>query len=403
MHVTNPEDLLMTFGNAMQAAGVPATRVRVVIPNLHPQVFASFMEWEAGKDEIVSRNAPHDILSRPIFADSPFATILKGAGGVRRRLEGADVRLDYPILKDLLEEGATDYCAMPFKFTDGQTCILSLTSFEPGGFPAHDLNNIYHILPSLGRLFEVHTQRNTSVGLLEAFLGAHTGRRVLQGQVKLGDGERIHAVIWFSDFRDSTALSESMAQDEYLAHLNRYFECVANSVIENGGEILRYIGDAMLAIFPISDAPDRKRVDTTGTAEACRRAVKAAREVSERVDACNAEHPECPPIKYGIGLHLGDVTYGNIGIPQRLEFTVIGLAANQAARVESMTKELGHTVMISEAFADQFAGELTSLGKHALKGVPGEHELFTPADDLYLGEDEEIVERVEELVPARAV
>ncbi len=405
MNATTPEDLFMSFSTAMHAAGVPATRVRVVIPNLHPQVFANLMEWEAGKDEVISRNAPHDILTRPIFADSPFATILNGAGGVRRRLEGADVRLDYPILKDLLEEGATDYCAMPFKFTDGQTCILSLTSFEPGGFPARDLNNIYQILPSLGRLFEVHTQRNTAVGLLEAFLGAHTGRRVLNGQVKLGDGERIHAVIWFSDFRDSTALSESMAQDEYLAHLNRYFECVASSVIDNGGEVLRYIGDAVLAIFPISDSPDRKRVDTTGTAEACRRAVRATRDVAERVAKTNEEQTDCPPIKYGIGLHLGDVTYGNIGIPQRLEFTVIGLAANQAARVESMTKQLGHTVLISDAFAAQFAGELTSLGTHTLKGVPGEHELFTPSDDVFLGEEEAAseAESEEELVPARAV
>jgi len=378
LNAASVKELFESFIEALQEAEIPASRVVTIIPNLHPQIFASMLAWEVGGEKIEERNAPHDILNRPVFADSPFAPILRGSGGIRRRLEGPDVKLDYPILEDLHKEGATDYCAMPFKFTDGQICIITVTSSKPGGFPADDLNKIFEILPSLGRLFEVHIQRRTAIGLLETYLGGSTGRRVLNGQIKHGDGEHIHAVIWFSDFRDSTALSQSMSQDVYLAHLNRYFECVAGSVIENGGEVLRFIGDAVLAIFPISDAADTIRTDSTGTAEACRRAMKASREVAERVDATNEEHDDFPPIRYGIGLHLGDVTYGNIGIPERLEFTVIGLAANQAARVESLTKELKETVLVSESFADQYAGPLTSVGKHVLKGVPGEHELFVP-------------------------
>lgn len=375
---TSVKELFESFIKALQEAEIPASRVVTIIPNLHPQIFASMLAWEVGAEKIEERHAPHDILNRPIFADSPFAPILRGSGGIRRRLEGDNVKLDYPILEDLHKEGATDYCAMPFKFTDGQICIITVTSSKPGGFPAEDLNKIFEILPSLGRLFEVHIQRRTAIGLLETYLGGSTGRRVLNGQIKHGDGEHIHAVIWFSDFRDSTALSQSMAQDVYLAHLNRYFECVAGSVIENGGEVLRFIGDAVLAIFPISDSADTIRTDSTGTAEACRRAMKASQEVATRVAATNEEHDDFPPIRYGIGLHLGDVTYGNIGIPERLEFTVIGLAANQAARVESLTKELEETVLVSESFAEQYAGRLTSVGKHVLKGVPGEHELFVP-------------------------
>ena len=380
------EALFKSFCASMQDAGVPVSRVVVIITNLHPQVFARMFSWEQeeadAEPKIEVRSAPHDILTRPVFANSPFAPILRGSGGVRRRLEGDNVKLDYPILEDLLKEGATDYCAMPFRFTDGQICILSVTSFVPGGFAADDLNKVYEILPSLGRLFEVHTQRRTAIGLLETYLGAHTGRRVLNGQVKHGDGERIHAVIWFRDFRDSTALSESMAQETYLLHLNRYFQCVAGSIIENGGEVLRFIGDAVLAIFPISDAADQVRTDATGTAEACRRAMRASQEVAVKVAAQNAENPDFPPIRYGIGLHLGDVTYGNIGIPERLEFTVIGLAANQAARVESMTKELKQTVLVSASFADNYPGQLASVGCHVLKGVPGEHELFVPGDQV---------------------
>jgi class 3 adenylate cyclase/uncharacterized protein (DUF427 family) len=398
------ESLYKSFVAAMQAVNIPVWRVSVIIPNLHPQAFACQMIWEIDESEIVVRYAPHDLLHRPVFSESPVATILNGAGGVRRRLEGDDIRLDYAILEELLEAGATDYCAMPFKFSDGQTCILSISAREKGGFRARDLNRVYEILPALGRLFEVHTQRNTAIGLLEAYLGAHTGRRVLQGQVKLGDGDSIHAVIWFSDFRDSTALSESMAQDEYLAHLNRYFDCVATAVIENGGEVLRYIGDAVLAIFPISDAADKVRVDAAGTAEACRRAIKDSQEVAVKVADTNEEQKDnCPPIKYGIGLHLGDVTYGNIGIPQRLEFTVIGLAANQAARVESMTKEIGETVLVSQTFADQYSGKLTSVGRHALKGVPGEHELFALAERVAVDEDKKTnADEMEETVKAMA-
>jgi len=379
LSASSTEELFESFIGALQEAEIPVSRVVTIIPNLHPQIFASMLAWEVNDEKIESRNAPHDILTRPIFANSPFAPILRGSGGIRRRLEGAEVKLDYPILEDLHKEGATDYCAMPFRFTDGQICIITVTSFRAGGFPADDLNKIYEILPSLGRLFEVHIQRRTAIGLLETYLGGHTGRRVLNGQIKHGAGEHIHAVIWFSDFRDSTALSQSMPQDVYLTHLNRYFECVAGAVIENGGEVLRFIGDAVLAIFPISDAPDTVRNDTTGTAEACRRAMKATQQVDAHVAKTNEEHaPDFPPIRYGIGLHLGDVTYGNIGIPERLEFTVIGLAANQAARVESLTKELKETVLVSESFADQYAGPLKSAGKHVLKGVPGEHELFVP-------------------------
>ena len=234
------------------------------------------LAWEVDGNDIQVRSAPHDILTRPEFANSPFAPILRGSGGVRRRLEGDNVKLDFPILEELYKEGATDYCAISFRFTDDQICIISLTSFVAGGFPANGLQQVFEILPSLGRLFEVHTQRRTAIGLLETYLGAHTGRRVLNGQIKHGDGERIHAVIWFSDFRDSTALSQSMDQGTYLLHLNRYFQCVAGSVIENGGEVLRFIGDAVLAIFPISDAVDTPRKDATGTVEACRRAMKAS-------------------------------------------------------------------------------------------------------------------------------
>jgi|1185.fasta_scaffold07019_3 adenylate cyclase len=369
-----PDALMDGFCRCLKAAGVPIARMTVIVPTLHPQVFATVFVWreDTGVRTIYE---PHDILHQPKFKDSPFAQIMRGAGGVRRRIEQPDVKLDFPVVRDLHAEGATDYVAMPFHFADGQLNVMSMTSFTGGGFSTSDLGRIYEVLPVLSRLFEVHAQRRTAVTLLQTFLGRHTGTRVLDGLVKHGDGEHIDSVVWFSDLRESTALSISMERGAYLDYLNRYFHCMAGSILESGGEVLRFIGDAALAIFPISS----NWAGATGAAEACRRAIAAARLAAERIAADNAAHPARAPIRYGIGLHLGQVTYGNIGVPERLEFTVIGSAANTAARVESMTKTLGRNIVISSSFADSYAGKVESLGKHMLKDVEGEQELFTLA------------------------
>jgi class 3 adenylate cyclase/uncharacterized protein (DUF427 family) len=368
-------ELAELFLRFLRGAGYPVDRSTVIMPTLHPQIFATVLVWRADTPGIRTVYEPHDILQQPKFADSPFAPIIRGAGGVRRRIEDPDCKLDYPVVRDLHKEGATDYAAMPFRFSDGQINVMSMTSFARGGFGTAHLGEIYEVLPMLGRVFEVHAQRRTATALLETYLGRHTGERVLKGLVKHGDGEQIHAVIWFCDFRDSTALSVSMGRKAYLRQLNRFFFCMAGAVLEAGGEVLRYIGDAVLAIFPIEENP----------AQACERAVRAAHIAAQRVKDMNERNPDKPALRYGIGLHLGTVTYGNIGVPERLEFTVIGAAANEAARVESMTKELKKPVLTSAAFAAAYGKHLASLGSYSLKGLEGEHELFTLPDDPMTG------------------
>jgi adenylate cyclase len=363
-------DLAGQFLLFLKGTGYPVERSTIIMPTLHPQIFATVLVWRADTPGVRVVHEPHDILLQPRFADSPFAPIIRGAGGVRRRIEDPQAKLDFPVVRDLHKEGATDYVAMPFRFSDGQINVMSMTSFASGGFSAAQLGQLYEVMPTLARLFEVHAQRRVATALLETYLGHNTGRRVLEGLVKLGDGDHIDSVIWFCDLRDSTPNSERLGREGYLKFLNRFFYCMAGAVIDSGGEVLRYIGDAALAIFPTAG----------GTALACEKAVAAARLAVERVRAINEQHPEAPPIKFGIGLHLGSVTYGNIGIPQRLEFTVIGPAANEAARVESMTKDLGHAVLASGAFAAAYPGKLASVGRHRLKGVTVEHELFTLPD-----------------------
>jgi adenylate cyclase len=365
------DELVGMLCECLTGNGVPLARMTVIVPTLHPQIFASVFVWRDDTRQVKTIFEPHDILHQPKFAQSPFAPIIRGAGGVRRRLEGTEVTLDFPVLRDLHAEGATDYVAMPFRFSDGQINVVSMTSFAPGGFTTAHLGSIHEMLPALARLFEVHAQRRVAVNLLETYLGRHTGKRVLDGEIKHGDGRLIHAVIWFCDLRDSTHLADSMDHASYLMNLNRFFTAMAGAIVDNGGEILSYIGDAVLAIFPIDDA-----ATDSDAGIACTRALDAARSAGERIAWENAQRPDLPQLRYGIGLHVGDVTYGNIGIPQRLQFTVIGSAANEASRIEGMTKELRVPVVASSQFAARYPGRLASHGRHVLKGVAGEHELF---------------------------
>lgn len=248
-----------------------------------------------------------------------------------------------------------------------------------GGFSTGHLGNVYEVLPALGRLFEVYARRRSAMVLLDTYLGPHTGQLVLDGQIKLGDGKLIPAVIWFCNLRDSTRLAGSMSTGDYLIYLNRYFDAMAGAILDHGGEILSYIGDAVMAIFPIGAARESSAAGAAAT-EPCSRAIMAAQQAAERIAATNQAHPQQPPIRYGIGLHIGDVTYGNIGVSRRLQFTVIGPAANEASRIEGMTKALGKPVLISSEFAANYHGELISKGCHELKGVAETHELFTLAE-----------------------
>ena len=374
-----PDALVGAFCDCLLALGIPVARMTVIIPTLHPQIYASVFVWRDDTHAVRTIFEPHDVLQSPKFAASPFAPIIRGAGGVRRRLEGEDVALDFPVVRELRVEGATDYAAMPFRFSDGQVNVMSMTSFAKGGFTTAHLGNIHEVLPMLGRLFEVHAQRRISVSLLDTYLGRNTGRRVLEGEIKQGDGRLIHAVIWFCDLRNSTALADRLDHATYLVNLNRFFTAMAGAILDHGGEILSYIGDAVLAIFPIaSDGTDGVGTDA---AEACARAIAAARAAGERIAVANRDRPDLPALQYGIGLHLGDVTYGNIGIPERLQFTVIGSAANEASRIEGMTKELGTPVAISSRFAQSYGGVLVFKGAHALKGVAGMHDLYALPPD----------------------
>ena len=366
-------ELTAAFARQMRSAQIPLWRLGVVIPILHPQVVAFSQHWHSVSGELVERDLGFEALQSPEYLNSPLVPIFEGAGGIRRRLDIKEPELDYDIIREFHAEGATDYVAMPMLFSDGQINALFMVSNRPGGFTTSDLGHIYEVLGVLGRIYEVHTLQHKAASLLDTYLGSHAGERVLNGLIRRGDGQNIRAVIWFCDLRGSTPLAQSMSRDEFLACLNEFFDCVAGPVLDHGGQILRFIGDAALAIFPIENEFDEISLDA-----ACKSAVAAAHEAASRIESANARRVKesAPLLGYGIALHVGDVTYGNIGTGNRLEFTVIGEAANLAARIESMCKLLDEPVLLSAEFAGCDPDRSVSLGQHQLKGIDEPQEIF---------------------------
>ena len=375
-------DLVEQFAQAMLAGGIPVWRVWISIRTLHPQLIGSSYLWEDNGKGVQQTEVTREMLDQSSFRDSPVKLVFDGAGGLRRRLDVPEPVLDFPIVRELHEQGATDYVVMPFPFSNGQINGFSISSRRPGGFTTADLGHVYEVLPLLSRVFEVHAVRRNAVTLLDVYLGKQSGARVLDGLVRRGDGEDVHAVIWFSDLRDSTRLAEAMPRSAFLHLLDQFFECTAGAVLEHGGEVLRFIGDASLAIFPISASAGDTAEDSRLAVRACETALAAAIEAQARLHSVNDQRLAAgePAIATGIGLHVGDVMYGNIGTPDRLEFSVIGAAANEAARIEGMSRVLGAPLIVSSAFARHVPERLRPLGLHALRGIGIPQELYTLRD-----------------------
>jgi adenylate cyclase len=259
-----------------------------------------------------------------------------------------------------------------FERRDG--ILTSWVSDAPEGFKEHHIQAIKHLQPFVGLVSKLSKHDYTARNVLSAYLGEEAGRRVLEGQIRLGDVERIPAIIWFSDLRDSTAMAERMPVEAFLKAVNAYFDCTAGAVLEHGGEVLRFIGDAVLAVFPVAanESPTK----------AAHQALVASREARQRLAALN----ECRAaqskerLAFGLGLHAGELLYGNIGVPTRIEFSVIGPSANEVSRLESLTKEVGEPVLVSRAFKEAIDLPWRNLGVYRVKGVGGGMEVFAPPE-----------------------
>jgi adenylate cyclase len=392
----SPAAVLTGLAKRLAADGLDLLRINFQPRTLHPEIAMKLYVWrphEVASElrstaQVVERSetpqdfgivqeiaigylAPgRDATDTDAFRVSPFFAIYDGAPRVRARIEAGATSFAFPILKDLAAAGATDYAAWPLRLGDGTVCAISFTTRKNGGFTDSELAQLESLLDPLAMCLEVHLRKHVARSLLHTYLGHDPGEAVLAGRVRRGDVEQTEAAIWFSDLRGFTTISGAIPPAELVAWLNDYFGAVARPVEENGGEILKFIGDAMLAVFPV--AGERSR------AGACKAALRAAMAGNAALDELNTMRAagNLPELQHGIGLHVGTVEYGNIGAPQRLDFTVIGQAVNLASRLESLCGRIGRRTLASSELAGLADGELSPVGEFELKGFPGKHAVY---------------------------
>jgi adenylate cyclase len=365
----DPNAFLQAFAHVLRAAGVDVARITTGVPILHPQIFSFSGLWELGKGttERLYRTGPG---FSAIMANSPIRIAYEGGGPVRCDLRMPPAAGEFAILDELRRDGYTDYVVYSVPFADGSHKALSLATRRESGFAAGEFSLFEAMIPAIAFNLEIQALRRTARTLLDTYVGQHTGGRVLDGQITRGSGETIRAVIWLSDLRGFTSLSESLPRDTLIELLNAYFGPLCDAVLKHGGEVLKFIGDAMLAIFPI-EADGAKTCNAA--LEAAELAAAALAEENQRRAAASL-----PRIDYGLALHVGDVMYGNIGSDTRLDFTVIGPAVNLTARIESMCRTLSRQLLLSSDFVRMGRIDADKLGAFALKGVGADQEIFAP-------------------------
>lgn len=359
--ITDTAQLVAAAGEQLVLSGIPLYRLAYFQRTLHPEFQGKAYLWRRGRG-VESGTRPHGDNQDSEYRDNPLPLVLEQRRTVRVRLDRTEPQA--PLLRQLKDEGATDYVALPLLFTNGHVDALSVVSDTPGGFSGADLDRMYLLQFAFTRLVEIHSLRDTAVNLLDAYVGRAAGRHILAGHVRRGDGQTIDAVIWYGDLRGFTRHSDALPRDTVIALLNDWFDTMGTIVTHAGGEILKFMGDGMLAIFPVATPADRAATAAAATAAAAS-AVDAMR-VLNRIRAATNE----PAVRFGLALHLGEVMFGNIGASRRLDFTVIGPAVNHAARLEKLCAPLDRSVLLSAAMAALLPeAAVEPLGSHRLRDI----------------------------------
>jgi adenylate cyclase len=370
-------EVLPQLCERLVAGGVPLARGALFIRTLHPEIMGRRMLWTAEKGPEIS-DARFEYLQDPGYTESPIVHVYRAGAGLRRKLGDPDCPNDFPVLDDLRAQGLTDYVVVPMLFSNGEIHVATWCSAAPAGFSDRDIAIFAAIEAPLARVAEVRGLQRIAITLLDTYVGGQAGARILAGQIRRGDIEKIRAAIWLSDMRDFTARADRMRPEDLIALLNRYFDCQVPLIRAHGGEVLKFMGDGLLAIFPI-DATGA-HAGKSDIAIVCNRALAAAREVEAAVAAGDWGGLETPGgVKFGVALHVGEVLYGNIGSANRLDFTCIGPAVNLAARIEALSGETGRTILASAAFASACGAGMVPLGSYALKGVASEQTVYGTA------------------------
>jgi adenylate cyclase len=376
---THETKLLEGLCARLNAAGVPLLRVNICQPTLHPVIGGHLFIWQRDKPSAVEEDWARNLAAaRRDSSPTPFGHMMTtGILTLRRKLAQGDTRSEFPMFDRFRGDGATDYFALQSTF--GETHRLGpadrvLTSWltdAPEGFDEAHLATVEQLTPAIALVVKAASTYRVASSLIEIYLGKDAGQRVLSGTIERGSGETIRAALWSCDLQGFTKLADAMPRDQLLALMHDYFEGMVTTIDEHDGHVLKFIGDGILAIFNMGD-----------DAKSCRAALEAADRAMGRMAEVSAKRQAAglPVTRFSIGLHVGDVLYGNIGAPNRLDFTVIGPAVNEVSRIESMCRALDQDLIVSSAFAKAANGSrerLVSLGRYVLRGVRRPQELFT--------------------------
>lgn len=353
------EDLFRGYCLELARRGVPIWRSSLGLEVLHPEVSGSLIIWTDDSAIAVSESERAGILQSASYLNSPLRVVDETDAAYRRRLHAPCP--DMPLLEDLRLQGSTDYLMLPLPFLDRtRSATMTFATRRAGGFEDATIDILTQVAKLFSPYAERYVLRRIALDLLDIYLGRRTGQRVFEGRIERGSHEIMEAAIWFGDLRDFTRISEAMPAARLIALLNDWFGAMAEVIEQHDGEILKFIGDGVLAVFPVSEKRHKEA--------ACADAETAARKFAASM---NTGGP-----KFGLALHYGEVAYGNVGARNRLDFTVIGPAVNLTARLQALTKLLAETIVTSETFAQALGHSLPDLGQHRLTGVSDPQTVF---------------------------
>jgi adenylate cyclase len=368
------ERFIRELGHCLNDCGADIGQLRIVLRTLHPQIVGVTSIWTRAGDGVERILAQRLVRESERFIGSPLQKVMQTLDSVRQRLEDLPEEA-HGAYTELAGLGFTDYLALPIITAHGYASTFILVTNRPGGYCDNDIEQLHRIRDYLVPILEVQSMRHLSRSLMNTYVGKRTGEKVLAGMIERGDADVIHAALWFSDLRNFTQLTETLEASQVLGMLNDYFEFVAAAVDACGGEILRFIGDAMLIVFPIEGDRDAKA--------ACMAALDAAIDAQTTLASLNHRRRRqgLPEIEFGVGLNVGEVIYGNVGAPERLDFTVMGPAVNRTARLESLTKELGHNILFSREFSEHIDEPVIAYEGRVMKGVAQPQTVFALDSD----------------------
>lgn len=371
--IKNPRTLIREVCGRLVATGVPLETFTAFVLTLHPDYFGVAHRWRRDDDEVTSTLGSHELWNTALVQKSPLRVVREGADAFRWKIADWGKHPEYEVLNDLRADGATDYAAMRLPFQDGSPQTITFTTHDPAGFTTAQLTLVDRLLFYLARLTEVQAINYLATVLLDTYVGRQSGNEVMSGKIRRGAGQTIRAVILMTDLRRFTTLSDQLDRDDLLELLNDYFDAVGRPVQRRRGEILKFIGDAMLAVFPIEANNNDER-------QACQNALDAVMEAHEGMVAQNNARRFAgkPVIRFVSALHVGDVMWGNIGTSGRLDFTVIGPAVNLVSRIEGLTGALDEPVLMSGDFVAAGGIEAAACGAHMVKGLKAPIDVFRP-------------------------